>query len=101
VTKSEIFKNLYTNLHRRYEFVDSLPDVFGQALVENDMTEAYDADVSMLMEAVFGEHMESIYWFLYEWKPGFEVGFAGKELTKIHSIDQYIEYMKANEGFND
>jgi hypothetical protein len=96
VTKSEIFKNLYDNLHRRYEFIDSLPCTIAQALVENDMTEAYDADVSMLMEAVFGKDTEAVYWFLYEWKPG----YAANDVP-IHNIDQYIQVMKNEGGFND
>jgi hypothetical protein len=96
VTKSEIFKNLYNNLQARHEFTDKLPQSIAQAFWDNEMIEAYDRDVSMLMKAIFPDHIESIYWFLYEWRPGFEVND-----TPIHNIDQYIEYLKANEDFND
>ena len=51
-----------------------------------------------LMKVAFGEHYQSVEWFLYEWKPGFEVGIDGVE-TVINNIDDYIAWLKLNEGF--
>jgi hypothetical protein len=56
-------------------------------------------DLDIMMESIFGEHSYSVKWFLYEWQPGYKVGLSGEEETPIHNIDEMIDWMKKNEGF--
>lgn len=98
MTREQIFRKLYDEQVRRDKWFDSLPSDISVAFFDNEYTNSLDVANSMLMAKVFDKYTESVSWFLYEWKPGYEVGFDGKH-TKINNIDEYIEWMKSVEGF--
>lgn len=98
MSKEQIFRQLYDNQVKRDAYIDSVPSDLSAFVYDNEYVNSLDADRSVLMDEVFGEHVEAIYWFLYEWKPGAEVGFDG-HTEAIQDIDQYISWMKRFEGF--
>ena len=97
-TKEQIFRTLHSNQQERDKYLDSLPNDFQNFILGNEYTESVAEERDMLFHLVFGEHAYSIEWFLYEWQPGYEVGMNGV-MTKIYSIDAYIQWLKENEGF--
>jgi hypothetical protein len=100
--KSQIFKQLYSNMQKRDKFIDSLPSSFQEVVFDNDYSVLLSDDSHMLLQKVFGDHTEAIMWFMYEWTPGMK-SYPTKEHDgiAIHSIDEYVGYLKMYEGFND
>lgn len=68
---SKIDNNLSTNLVEN-KYIDSV-------LLENDF----------LIQNFFGDLAEHVYWFLYDWKPGFQVVY--NEVT--YTIDTFEDYI--------
>jgi hypothetical protein len=98
MTREELFRKLYEEEVRRDNWFKSLPLDINSAFFDNEYVNSLYYENSMLIEKVFDEHAESVFWFIYEWKPGYEVEFDGKT-TKIYDIDGYINWMKYVEGF--
>jgi len=98
MTREELFRKLYEEEVKRNKWFKSLPLDINSAFFDNEYVNSLYNDNSMLIEKVFDEYAESVSWFLYEWKPGYEVEFNGKT-TKINNIDEYIKWMKSVEGF--
>lgn len=98
VNKERIFRAIVKNDQKRSDYFDSLPKDVCMAFIENQYVDNLLHERDMLIKLIFGEHADAVEWFLYEWKPGFEVGYDGN-MVKIDNLDHYIEWMKANEGF--
>ena len=101
MNKEQILRKLYKNKVKRDNFLDC-PEEYREVVSASTFTEYVDTlhhDYELLLEATFGEHHDSVTWFLYDWQPGFEVGVRDVDSTPIHSIDEFIEWMKLNEGF--
>jgi protein tyrosine phosphatase len=95
--KETLFRLLYESKVARNKYSDSIPyDLSGVFL--NEYTDSLHSDYSALLKAFFGSHTQSIEWFLYEWKSGYEVGIDGVN-TKIHNIDEYVSFLKTFENF--
>ena len=99
MNKIKLFKHLYTNMQKRDAYLDTIPPDLNSAFFDNTYVNLLDEDNSIMAHMIFGEHIESIMWFLYEWKPGYEVGCDGVT-EKIMDIDQYIDWMQRMEGFD-
>ena len=100
MNKEKIFRELYSNMVKRDEYFDRLPSDINVAFIDNEYVNNLSMERDMLLKIIFGEHTEAVEWFLYEWKPGFEVGCLGV-CVPIHNIDDYINYMKEYEGFDN
>jgi len=100
MSKEQLFREIYKLQQEADEYIDKLPSDIATSYVDNGYVNPQLLIQEKLMQAVFNEHYESVCWFLYEWKRGYEVGIGGIE-TKIYSIDEYIEWMKLNEGFGN
>lgn len=98
MNKSEIFREIYKNQLRRDEYLMTIPLDIRMSYIDNGYMNNLLREHEMLIEVVFGEHTVAIEWFLYEWTPGAEVGFD-TVVVKINNIDEYIDYLKNNEGF--
>lgn len=98
VSKEKIFRELYANLVKRDEYFDTIPRDINMAFVQNEYVDNLLHERDMLIRLIFGDQSEAIEWFLYEWRPGFEVGCLGV-CVPINNIDDYIDYMKKYEGF--
>lgn len=96
-SKEALFRRIYQDHLDREAYLDSCPNEIHEFIMDNKYAAITGAQNAALIEHIFGDHSESIYWFLYEWKPGYEVGINGTT-TKIHDIDQYIQWMKDHEG---
>lgn len=94
MNKETIFRELYTSKVKREQYLESVPKDLQAAIYDNCYVNSTFIDYEMLLENVFVEHYEAIAWFLYEWNPGYKV-----DDIEINDIDQYIEFMKKNEGF--
>ena len=97
-TKEMLFRRLYQDHLDREAYLDSCPDEIQLFIMDNKYAGITGAQNSILIQHIFGDHAESIFWFLYEWKPGYEVGFNGVTRA-INNIDEYIDWMKQFEGF--
>lgn len=95
---AKVFKELYENELKRDMYVEKIPSDIRMSIVDNEFTASLEEERSMLIKLLFKEYTESIEWFLYEWKPGYEVGIDNV-MTKINNIDEYISWMQENEGF--
>jgi hypothetical protein len=98
MNKEQIFRELCYNDQVRDGYFNQIPVDIRMSYVDNGYTNNLLQERDMLIKLIFGEHTEAIEWFLYEWKPGMEVGYDG-DMTKIWNIDEYIDFMKKNEGF--
>jgi hypothetical protein len=96
--REPLFRLLYKNMIRRDEYLNTIPSDINGFIFENRYVNYLLDDYSTMLKVIFDEHAEAIEWFLYEWKPGYEVEFDGKT-TKINDIDEYIKWMKSVEGF--
>lgn len=100
MNKSKIFRKIYENEQKRDKYLMSIPADIRMSVVDNAYTNSVQEERDMLLRLIFEEYTFAIEWFLYEWTPGAEVGFD-TDMVKINSIDEYIDYMKNNEGFED
>ena len=94
-SKEQLFRTLYKNNESRVAYADSVP--MDLPIFDNFYVDSLLMENDLQIEEVFGEHASSILWFLYEWKPGFEIG-QGDVVVKIQDIEQFIQYMKDVEG---
>lgn len=96
--KSDIFRALYKSYVARGEYIDKVPNDIVTYVFDNKYVNLLQDDNSMMMCILFGEHMEAVEWFLYEWDIGKCAAVHNKEYY-FKDIEEYIDYMKANEGF--
>ncbi len=96
--KSDLFRALYKSFVARGEYLDKVPTDISAAVFNNQYVGLLHDDNSMMMKILFGEHMEAIEWFLYEWDITKGAAVDSKEYY-FEDIEQYIEFMKVNEGF--
>jgi hypothetical protein len=96
--KSDVFRKLVKLHNDINQYLDRVPSDIVQSIFDNEYSNNQGHMVDLLIDEYFGEHAESVLWFMYEWKPGFAVGYDGNA-QKIYSLDEYIEYLKVHEGF--
>lgn len=96
--KIELFRTL-DKLHRKGSaFIDTIPSSISAAFFDNEYVESLSMANSLMLTHVFGDHTDSISWFLYEWTPGAKVS-CNSITKKINNIDEYIDWMAQYEGF--
>ena len=98
MNREQLFRKLYELKQQRHAYLDTIPQDIQSAFFDNAYVSTLDTTIEILLEKVFGE-VYGIEWFLYEWKPGMEVGITGEPLTPIYTIDDYILWVKVNEGW--
>ena len=94
MSKEELFRKIYKLQQEADAYIEKVPTDISISYIDNGFINSILIIKDLLMEEVFGEHYQSVEWFLYEWQPGYEV-----EGTNIYSIDEYIQWMKLVEGF--
>jgi hypothetical protein len=94
VNRENIFRKLYQNQLDREKWLNSVPSEIQMVFWSTPYIDSCIRDRNMMVEYVFGEHLDAIDWFLYDWQPGYEV-----DGTPIRDIDHYIEFLKQTEGF--
>jgi len=98
MNKEQLFRELYKSDVKRQDYFDAVPSDLKSVLM-NAYNEYLLDDRYMLIQFAFGEHAYSVEWFLNEWRIGYEVGLSEGEQTAINNIDDMIDWMKKNEGF--
>lgn len=99
MNKERAFRELYRLSKLRDDYLDTVPSDLYPTVIDNKYVNIVVHERDMLLRLVFGDQAESVEWFLYEWKPGYDVGCDGVELRPINNIDEYIEYLREHEGF--
>lgn len=94
MNKEKIFRKLYQNQLDRENWLNSIPYEVQMVFWNTPYVDSYIRDRDMMMEYVFGEHLDAINWFLFEWQPGYEA-----DGVPIRDIDHYIEFLKQTQGF--
>jgi hypothetical protein len=96
--KSELFRKLYASHCARENYLDGIPTDICSAIFDNKFVNLLYNDNSIMMQELFGEHQAAVDWFLHEWNPSL---CAQKDDEEYYfaNIEQYITYMKLNEGF--
>jgi hypothetical protein len=94
VNRENIFRKLYQNQLDREKWLNSVPSEIQMVFWSTPYIDSCVRDRNMMMKYVFGEHLDAIDWFLYDWQPGYEV-----DETPIRDIDHYIEFLKQTQGF--
>ena len=98
MNKEKLFRKLVENNADRDAYFMSIPADISMAFIDNQYVNSLINERDIMLKMIFGDHTYSVEWFLYEWKPGMEVGFDGN-MTAINNIDEYIDFMKTYEGF--
>lgn len=98
--KIKLFKRIYELNKRSNEFLNTIPNCISEAFFDNPAMESVSMANDELISATFGNDAESVFWFLHEWTQGCEVG-VGDKMTKIHSIEDYIDWIVKNEQFGE
>jgi hypothetical protein len=98
MTKEQLFRNMVALQTVANDYIKQIPTDIQDSFFDNGYVNTIRMMNDELIEVAFGEHYPSVEWFLYEWKPGYEVGYDGK-FTVINNLDEYIEWMKLVEGF--
>jgi hypothetical protein len=98
LNKENLFRTLYKSNQDREEYLDTIPRDISPAFFDNKYTNSALVDLDMLIDYIFGNFSGSIFWFLYEWRPGCEVTF-NEETAVINNIEEYIVWMKNVEGW--
>ena len=98
--KIKLFRRAYELKLEGDAYIDPLPTEFKALIFDNGYSASQGMMNDLLQDVVFGKDRESVYWFLYEWHPGYEVGCNGKTV-KINNIDEYIDWIVTEEGFGE
>jgi hypothetical protein len=96
--KSEVFRIIVDRHKDANEFIDKIPYSIAAPIFDNEYINEFHKINELLLKEYFGVHADSISWFLYEWKPGYEVSM-NDVTTTINSLEEYIDWMIKNEGF--
>jgi len=79
-------------------YLDALPAQVREFIGTNEFSEMLYAQRALLSRAAFGETWPDVEWFLYEWRPGFEIttdNSTPRAATYvINSLDDYLAYAK-------
>jgi hypothetical protein len=106
--KIKLFKLLHKSNQTSDMFLDSIPSSIKSVFFDNPHVEELHAVNSTMRKLIFGKDIDSIDWFLYEWRPGLKVRAvftepgAAIEITivkVINNIDDYIDWIVEHEGF--
>lgn len=92
MNKIELFKLIHSEFVKRNNYLDTIPNDIQTAFFDNVYTGSYSLMHDKFITEIFGDNAESVFWFLYEWQPGFEV-CVGNDTTVINNIDDYIDWM--------
>jgi hypothetical protein len=72
--KIQVVKELRMSMQAQDEYVDALPQVLQEAVLDNEYANLQRVQREVLMQALFQEHYEDVCWFLYEFTPGKSAG---------------------------
>jgi len=92
----EVVSTLYENRKKQKRYLDDLRKIEGgsgicEFVFENTYIELESKSNDLLMKAFFGNLVDDVYWFLYDWEKGFTITVNNRQFV-INSIDDYFKY---------
>lgn len=97
----EIVRKLRAYDLARDAYLKSVPSDMCNFLLDNKSTEMQDMRAQFLMEKLFGDELESVYWFLYDYnhKKDSSPHITHKDGTEytFKTDEDYYEYLKGLE----
>lgn len=78
-----------------HDWIESLPREIQSVFYENTYVNNILLDHDRLLKFAVGDLYEDIQWFLYDWKPGYEIQVNETKYV-IKTLDDYIDYLETN-----
>jgi hypothetical protein len=96
--KFEQFKTLYLGLRAaraaQDAYIDSIPRDIMDAFFDNEYVNQYDKMVSLVVETMLpSEISDWLFYFLYEWNPGYIIVSSDGVPYKIETEDHIFNFM--------
>lgn len=93
----DVVRKLKNYDDEKSKYIESIPSDISSAFFDNTYTNAQSMQVDCLMEALFGNMIEDVCWFLYEFKAGKSSGphcilKDGTEYT-FNTNEDYYDYL--------
>ncbi len=74
------------------KWLESINPEIRDCFFSNSLVESLHKQKDMLLRFVLDDLYDDVYWFLYEWKVGYNITTEDKDYT-INSLDDFIEYL--------
>jgi hypothetical protein len=95
--KSVELKNLLLKLIKlqkeEHEWIESLNDEIRSVFYENTYVNKILLEHDHILKFALGALYEDVYWFLYEWKPGYNIQ-SGDINYVINDFADYMRYLE-------
>lgn len=92
-----ILKKIKEIEHKQNDYLDSVPSDISSVVFDNEYANMNGIKFDIVLQALFGDYIEEVYWFLYEFKPGKSLGphitVDQKEYTFKDEQD-YYDYLE-------
>jgi hypothetical protein len=92
-----LIRKLFELDRKQDAYIDSLPKDISSAFFDNAYVESIRRQNDMLVDEAFGDKAHWVNWFLYEWKPGYEI-IANDKKYQINDIEDFIAYLEKEES---
>lgn len=94
----EVVRKLREIEKQQSEYIDKLPSDISGFVFDNEYSNLQGLKFDLVLQTLFGDFAEDVYWFLYDFVPGKTAGphvieSNGTEHT-FNSDDDYYEYLK-------
>ena len=97
----EVVSGLVELHQKNEEYLQSVPSDLREGVFDNEYTNNQGRQFDLVFKALFGNtFVEEVYWFLYDWKPGYHIEINGKEY-RINNIDDYFKYIEEEYSLED
>jgi hypothetical protein len=92
-----ILKKIKEIEHNQNTYLDSVPSDISTVVFDNEYANMNGLKFDIVLQALFGDYVDEVYWFLYEFKPGKihgpHITFDKKEYTFKDEQD-YYDYLE-------
>ncbi len=93
--KLALLKQLRELQTKTNEYVDSLSNDIGTFLIDNKYSDGINRMNDLLIDAAFGDLSYDASYFLYEWRPGFNITEADGTEWVLDTEEDYYKYFGA------
>jgi hypothetical protein len=94
----EVVRKLREIESRQHAYINKLPADISGAVFDNEYSNLQGYKFDLVLQALFGDFAEDVYWFLYDFVPGNTPGPHVVESNNtehtFNSDDDYYDYLK-------